>query len=330
MLTEAAFRSIVARANLAPSVHNSQPTRWRLVAPDQIHLAADMSRHLSVGDPERRDLGLSCGAALEGTLLALSQIGLTAETQTLDLQAPAPQGLLPIARLQLRELDGASDPLGALVDRRQTWRGGFTPLQRAVLDQIAALDPEAVSLVEDRAAVAELAALGDQASAQLMAVGPYRAELLSWMRLQPQRPEYLQDGMNREALAMSSLTARAAGIVLGGWLYPLLHRLGAGPALSGEKARTQSAAAIMLLHQEDNACPIQSGRQLYRLWLALTALGAVAWPLAAIVDVPSAAKRTAQIIHLSQGRRLVAALRIGAGTGVPAPSARLPVAQLLF
>lgn len=330
MLSETAFRQIVARANLAPSVHNSQPTRWRLSAPNQIELAADMSRHLRVGDPERRDLGLSCGAAIEASLLALSEIGIGADVDVSDLNATAPQGLLPIARLHLRALEGAPDPLAALVDQRQTWRGGFAPLPREDLDQIAALDPMAVHLVEDRDKIAELAGLGDQASARLMAVRAYRAELLSWMRLQPNRPDYHHDGMNRESLAMSPLMARLADIVLSGGIYPLLYALGAGPALSGEKARTQTAAAILLFHQSDSTCPIASGRRFYRIWLALAAHGAVAWPLAAIVDEPQAAKRTAEIIHLPKGRRLVAALRIGASTGRPAPSARLPLDQLLF
>jgi hypothetical protein len=46
----------------APSVHNSQPWRWR-ISVDEVRLHADLQRHLIVTDPDLRDLVLSCGAA---------------------------------------------------------------------------------------------------------------------------------------------------------------------------------------------------------------------------------------------------------------------------
>ena len=55
---------MVAEANLAPSVHNTQPARWQFEG-DVIRLYAHLESCLKVGDPEFRDAGLSCGAALE-------------------------------------------------------------------------------------------------------------------------------------------------------------------------------------------------------------------------------------------------------------------------
>ena len=53
-------RTVIGLADLAPSVHNSQPWRWR-VGPSSIHLFADTSRALPATDPEGRDLRISCG-----------------------------------------------------------------------------------------------------------------------------------------------------------------------------------------------------------------------------------------------------------------------------
>lgn len=65
----------IALANRAPSVHNSQPWRWRIGA-SSIHLLADPARALPATDPEARDLRISCGAALHHLRIALRASGL--------------------------------------------------------------------------------------------------------------------------------------------------------------------------------------------------------------------------------------------------------------
>lgn len=65
----------VQRAALAPNVHNTQPARWAL-DDRSATLFCDTDRGLHVGDPEGRDAALSCGAALEAMVLALSAEGI--------------------------------------------------------------------------------------------------------------------------------------------------------------------------------------------------------------------------------------------------------------
>src|SRR5690606_6798678 len=61
-------------AGAAPSVHNTQPWRWR-VYPDRLDLFADRSRQLTVADPDGRLLTVSCGAALHHARVALVAAG---------------------------------------------------------------------------------------------------------------------------------------------------------------------------------------------------------------------------------------------------------------
>ena len=65
---------IIELACRAPSVHNTQPWTWR-VLDNRVDLYADFSRQLVHTDPVRRDLLVSCGAALHHFVLAAAALG---------------------------------------------------------------------------------------------------------------------------------------------------------------------------------------------------------------------------------------------------------------
>lgn len=67
-------RAALALAVRAPSVHNTQPWHWR-VGDTTVHLYADDERGLSHTDPDRRDLLISCGAALHHFRVAARSFG---------------------------------------------------------------------------------------------------------------------------------------------------------------------------------------------------------------------------------------------------------------
>lgn len=58
----------------APSVHNSQPWRWRIDS-EGMHLFADTDRHLTATDPFQRALVISCGTTLHHLRVALTALG---------------------------------------------------------------------------------------------------------------------------------------------------------------------------------------------------------------------------------------------------------------
>src|SRR5262245_17627956 len=96
-MTPSELAALVAEANLAPSVHNTQPTRWRIATGGGVLVLEETSRRLPVGDSAGRDAGVSHGAAIEGFALACAARGRAVGVE--PLTGPADDGLRPVARL---------------------------------------------------------------------------------------------------------------------------------------------------------------------------------------------------------------------------------------
>ncbi|WP_319436713.1 nitroreductase family protein [Mycobacterium sp. RTGN5] len=116
-------RTVLTLAARAPSVHNSQPWRWR-VGPDGLHLYADPSRQLPKTDPDRRDLLASCGAALHHCAVALAALGWQAQIR----RFPNPADRDHLASIEVhRQRAGDLDiTLAAAITRRRTDRRNYS------------------------------------------------------------------------------------------------------------------------------------------------------------------------------------------------------------
>lgn len=323
-MDDAEFEAIVAQAMLAPSAHNTQPARWRLHG-DCIEVRADLSRRLPVGDPKDRDLKVSCGAAVEGTVLALAARGIGAEATLSD--EPAEDGSRLIARIVPKATVNADDvELAKEVSKRLTHRAGFAPTSQEAFQNWNA---DHMTLIQDVAQIEWLARQIDIASARVMQSRAFRAELLHWMRLREGDPNYYADGLNREVLVMDTATAKFVPIVLGSRLYDVLSVLGLGPHLSGEAARSRDAGAIALFHWPVNGSMIAAGRAFYRSWLQATARGLVGWPAAALADDPSTRSTVSNRFGIPADRVLFNALRLGVANGATPNRTRLSIREVI-
>jgi nitroreductase len=115
----------LAVAVRAPSIHNTQPWRWRLAA-DGLVLLAEPTRQLRVADPDRHSLLVSCGAALMLTELALRAQGWRVETERL----PDPDVADVLARLRPAGHEEPGPEVRAQVEaalRRRSDRRPFAP-----------------------------------------------------------------------------------------------------------------------------------------------------------------------------------------------------------
>jgi nitroreductase len=129
-------RAAVALANRAPSVHNSQPWRWR-IGPSSLHLFADDTRALPATDPEGRDLRLSCGAALHHLRVALLAAGYRAKVHRLP--DPGHPGHLAAVELLPAQPTPEDLALARAIETRRSDRRVYStwPVPRPFLDELA-------------------------------------------------------------------------------------------------------------------------------------------------------------------------------------------------
>ena len=324
-LTPADLPAVAATANLAPSVHNTQPTRWQLGNDGALWLIADTSRQLPIGDAAGRDLRVSLGAALEGTALTLAERGLGVGRLDYPKDRPA-------ARIELTA-SASADPLVVQMPHRMTWRRGFAAAAVADTQALAAwsLLCKDVGVVAGPGEIKFISDLNETTSLAFYRNAAYRGELLSWMRLSRADPRFGVDGLSAPAMGMSGFEAVGAGLVLRDPLFGLLDSIGLVGSLISEQSRTASASAVLLFHRPIDEHPIDTGRALYRRLLELAALGFQTWPMSVLADDPQVAAQLKARYAIPADRRLITAWRTGAlPAGAVNKRERLPASALVI
>ena len=314
--------ALAAAANRAPSVHNIQPARFRFDDERTITLLEDSSRRLHVGDPQGKDNQKSLGAALEGLVLALSERGVAADV------SPTHDGAAKVVLTKGADIDA----LAPFAESRASYRGAFAPAARedsSALARLVEACPD-LHIITAPGRIAELARFYDQMSLEVVRDSAYRTELLSWMRLSREGPDFWRDGLNAEHLALSPFEAFAAGIVLGN-AFGTLDAVGLAGPLMSESSRVKSAACLAFFHRPASEPEIGTGRRFYRVWLEIERLGMSLCPMSVLADVPRSAARLLSEAGLGPDRKLVTVFRIGRRPkGVRTiPRSRLPATEII-
>ncbi|MGW3075767.1 MULTISPECIES: Acg family FMN-binding oxidoreductase [unclassified Kitasatospora] len=181
------LEKLVSAAVAAPSIHNSQPWRFRL-QPDTstLEVRADRSRALPAADPEGRALHISVGAAVLNLRVAARHLGWAPEVRLLP--DPAEPELVAAVGLDTPASAPApgTEKLYEAIWRRHSIRTPFTdvPVPQAVLDELssAARVEDAALHLPDEAETARLLHLTAEAERRNTTDEAQRTESRGWIR----------------------------------------------------------------------------------------------------------------------------------------------------
>ncbi len=193
-------RSLIGRAVLAPSSHNTQPWFFKL-SELAVDVFADRTRALPANDPEDRELAISCGCAIMNLRIGAASAGLPVQMRLLP-RPEEPDLLAHISLAGQSDVSADDAQLADFIETRRTYRKRFAPreVSASALDQlIGATKKEGARLVpllteEVRQKAAALVAEGDAAQ---WANPSWRRELAAWMH-----PRRRGDGLTMPALAL--------------------------------------------------------------------------------------------------------------------------------
>lgn len=179
-LTQERFAGLVADAVRAPSMHNSQPWRFRLSG-EAIDVLLDPQRQLPVGDPTGRAARVACGCALFNLRLALAVGGLTPAVRLV----PAPDVVARLVPAGPRPATPAERRLYAAIPRRHSNRHPFADVAvpasaRTGLVRAAADEGGWLHLAESPVDAEATADVIREADRLLRSGAGYATELATW------------------------------------------------------------------------------------------------------------------------------------------------------
>lgn len=176
------IRSAVDLACRAPSVHNSQPWRWRYSG-GRLDLYSDRTRLLASADPSGRQLHISCGAAVHHLEVSLTSLRWRPDVDLLP--EPSLPRLVASIRCHRDATPQSHDfDLAKAIRHRHTDRRPFAPLPEDpglfdCLRDAATRYGAALTVLPSKARPA-LAAATDASSAARRYDADYQAELHWW------------------------------------------------------------------------------------------------------------------------------------------------------
>jgi nitroreductase len=308
---------LLRAATAAPSMHNTQPWRFRVRhAAATIELWADPARMLPTGDPHGRAAHIAGGAALFNLRVAAAMARREAAARLLP--DPGQPMLLATIRLAHHHRETPAErELHAAIPRRQTNREPFSsravpPGIRAELAEAASLEGALLHFL-DHGEAKRVLRLAADAERDLLADPAYRAELARWVGGQRDR-----DGIPDTALGPRSMEglAPARDFTPEGRPGPVRYAW----------FETDPQLAVLSVRFGGPVDWLRAGQALQRVWLTATLRGIAVCPLTQPLETADAWQVRDPRSGIEEPQMI---LRIGYGLPLPPGAPRRPVSDIL-
>lgn len=314
-VTPATLVTAIEAATRAPSMHNTQPWRFR-VRPDEIEVHVDRDRLLAVSDPTWRAARLACGAALFNLRLALA----VQEQTTVVTLVPDHREPTLMARVALGPPHPATPDdreLFEAIPRRHSNRYPFLPTpvpveHRARLRAAAQRETGWLDFLLGPVAIDTVAELVRTADRRLNHNPEYRSELMNWIR---RGDDHATDGVPEAAAGPPPQP------------HELLIRRDFGGSHSPLRDyETDPVIGVLGSLGDSPVDQLAAGQALQRVLLTLTRYGLVASLISQPIEVPEIREQ----LRIGLGRYGPPQIMLRIGYGTPGPAApRRPVSEVI-
>jgi hypothetical protein len=282
MISEDIKKRVLELAVSAPNVHNVQPWKWTFFN-DVVELHLDATKMLAVADPVGRDVAISLGCAWKTMKISLSHFGLQVSDENIFSLNNFSNQLIASATI----ISAAKEhDLFSYIGQRRTYRGKFKQADFSQLESLKLFKEshEQWAFETEIKTIKLLASAYDNSSYFFLKKKEYMEELYHWMRFSKEDKRWNEDGLNADAMSLSSLEAALAKTFLKPNNFQSLVKLGFGKMLISEAPQIISASAVAFFKSKIPNEPFAWGEQLMEDWLRLTQLGFSLCPLSALTD----------------------------------------------
>jgi hypothetical protein len=275
-------RYLLRYAILAPSTKNTQPWKFA-IAGDRIEILPDLTRWLRVSDPDRRELHISLGCALENLIVAADHFGYACDVIYGASADGSPRAVasLTIAPAAVRAARMRPAGLFEGLTTRQTIHDAFTArgVPISVQRQFAHLasDPDVrLLLTNERGTTHALAALSAEADVAELGDADYRRELA----------RVVGEGVFGTPWPVSALGRIA------------LPHLNNGASLARRDRtlmRETPLLGLIATRHDDRTSQVKAGQLFERICLLATILGLHVHPMSQALQIPTLRTQVARL-----------------------------------
>lgn len=262
--------------NLAISAHNSQPFKIKSISETDWAIVDIPTRALPVADPHGKDHDMTAGAYLELISLLLNTKGY--ELTNWDKvnknfhfrisNTCAPEKVaLSLKNFELAKKRFSFRGMPEKINTTQKWNASSFYF-----------------FLKEPKEIATVAEIYDRVNLRYLVSEGYIEELYQWLRFKKSDQNYLKDGLNIEAMGLSTVEALGAAQVMKPKVFRSLANLGFAKGLVAESGKIKKASALMVIHCPAGTNYVDQGRYFYRAWLAMTEMGYFGCPMSLLSD----------------------------------------------
>lgn len=267
----ATLRTVLTLATRAPSIHNTQPWRWRVGA-TSLDLFCEPQMQLPNTDPDGRDLIISCGIALNHCVVALAAMGWQAKVN----RFPDPHDPRHLATIEVQphHPDQTDIALASAIPRRRTDRRAYSswPVPGGDIALMAARGARYGVMLRQVDSVKHMKSIVAQAVRSHLGNAEYLRELTTWTG---------RYGSVAGVPARNTPPSEPSA--------PIPARLLAGPGLtqpSGISPADDSAALLALgTENDDRLARLRAGEATSIVLLTATAMGLACCPITEPLEI---------------------------------------------